>query len=179
MYNLQIKDKTFAGKIRGENMLSWKILQRENKSYWGSDMGKAASKLNGILKKSGEIGTFKLNTNDIGELVNEIVESKSDKNTNVYNITFSITSNGKTSTLTNEDGDPITLTMMSNKESDEKEGNEITGDEPLVFQTRGKKQNEDGTPQDSYVFSIVSVGKDIIKVLVCIVKVDKKGVCWF
>jgi len=66
-----------------KEMLAWKLFQKEHKSYWGSDMGKAVSKLNGILKKSGEIGDFKLKTNDIGPQVNEIV-AKVTKNTTAF-----------------------------------------------------------------------------------------------
>jgi len=71
-----------------KEMLTWKLFHRENKSYWGSDMGKVTSKLNGILKKSGEVGAFQLNSEDIGPSVNEIISSVTKHSNAFYQILY-------------------------------------------------------------------------------------------
>tara|TARA_R110002124_G_scaffold287021_3_gene469797 strand:+ start:20294 stop:22882 length:2589 start_codon:yes stop_codon:yes gene_type:complete len=56
--------------------LEWEEFKNtSNKQYFGSDMGKATKKLRALLVKEGNIPVFSLKTNDIGNEVNEIINS--------------------------------------------------------------------------------------------------------
>lgn len=57
--------------------------------YFGSDLTKAVKKLKEILKEEGELEPFLLKTNDIGEGVNQVIDSISDKK-ELYDQIFSL-----------------------------------------------------------------------------------------
>ncbi|WP_075342353.1 DUF4132 domain-containing protein [Tenacibaculum agarivorans] len=51
----------------------WEFFQSDSKYYWGSDLKKSIAKLYKIIQSEDDIVTFKLQTNDIGKEVNEII----------------------------------------------------------------------------------------------------------
>ncbi|NQX86229.1 MAG: DUF4132 domain-containing protein [Flavobacteriaceae bacterium] len=63
------------------------VLSSEGNRYYGSDLIKAIKKLNAILSDNGSTTLFKLNTSDIGNLVNTVIASIKTNN-DAFNIIF-------------------------------------------------------------------------------------------
>lgn len=62
-----------------QGMLEWDGFKNpDSRSYYGSDLRKAAQKLQAILYKDAKVQTFKLKTDDIGDAVNQIIASVTD-----------------------------------------------------------------------------------------------------
>jgi len=68
------------------SLLNNQALSSEGNSYYGSDISKSIKKLNTILSDNGSTTLFKLNTNDIGDLVNDIINGIQNNNDTFNNI---------------------------------------------------------------------------------------------
>jgi len=84
---------------------------------------------------------------------------RSDDATNVWNVSFSIISDGEESPVLDENGDPLVMYMISNSSSDKKGDNYMNKEVyPLTFQTRNKKLDDNGNPRKGYENEILVVG---------------------
>ena len=83
----------------------------------------------------------------------------SDENTNIWNVSLVLISNGNRTPVTDENGEPVEMYMVGKASSDEKKGNGIKDENPLVFQIQGRHRLSDGSPSHSkYQNEIFLVG---------------------
>lgn len=75
-YFLKNNERSKALTVFIQEMLTWEEFKAsENRNYYGSDLEKAAKKLQSLVLEEGKIPSFSLKTNDIGDEVNQIIDA--------------------------------------------------------------------------------------------------------